>query len=30
MENVAYRGAFDASDNWTAGWTNWAAENTAY
>lgn len=27
---VAYRGAFDASNDWTAGWTNWDAENTKY
>lgn len=30
FENVAYRGAFDATNDWTAGWTNWSAETTAY
>lgn len=30
MENVSYRGAFDGSNNWTEGWTTWAAENTEY
>jgi len=28
--NVAYRGAFDASTDWTQGWTNFAPENTTY
>jgi hypothetical protein len=27
---VTYRGAFDGSNDWTAGWTNWAAESTDY
>jgi hypothetical protein len=27
---VTYRGAFDASNDWTAGWTNWDAEQTKY
>lgn len=30
FQSVAYRGAFDASNDWTAGWTNWDAENTKY
>lgn len=30
FKSVAYRGAFDASNDWTAGWTNWSAETTAY
>lgn len=25
-----YRGAFDATTDWTKGWTNWAAESTEY
>lgn len=28
--SVAYRGAFDATNDWTAGWTNWDAEQTKY
>jgi len=28
--NVSYRGAFDASNNWTADWTTWAAESNEY
>lgn len=28
--SVPYRGAFDASNDWTVGWTNWDAENTKY
>lgn len=27
---VAYRGAFDATTDWTAGWTNYEAESTKY
>ena len=27
---VTYRGAFDATNDWTAGWTNWDAEQTKY
>lgn len=27
--NVAFKGAF-GTDNWTAGWCNWDAQNTAY
>lgn len=30
MENVSYRGAFDGSNDWTKGWTTWAAEDTQY
>lgn len=30
FQSVAYRGAFDASNDWTKGWTSWAAESTAY
>lgn len=30
MEDVAYRGAFDGSNDWTSGWANWAAETTEY
>ncbi len=30
LQSVAYRGAFDGSADWTTGWTNWDAENTAY
>jgi len=30
MDNVSYRGAFDASNDWTLGWTNWSAESTEY
>ncbi|SFO30254.1 hypothetical protein SAMN05428949_4860 [Chitinophaga sp. YR627] len=28
--NVTYRGAFDATTDWTKGWTNWSAESTKY
>jgi hypothetical protein len=28
--NVPYVGAFDGSNDWTAGWTNWEAETTNY
>jgi hypothetical protein len=27
---TAYRGAFDGTHDWTAGWTNWDPENTPY
>lgn len=30
FEAVSYRGAFDGSNDWTATWTNFDAENTAY
>ncbi len=30
FQSVAYKGAFDGSADWTAGWTNWDAENTTY
>lgn len=30
FDQVSYRGAFNATDDWTAGWTNWDAENTVY
>ncbi len=30
METVSYIGAFSASDNWMAGWTNFDPQNTAY
>lgn len=30
FQNVPYIGAFDASNDWTTGWTNWDAENTKY
>jgi hypothetical protein len=30
FQSVAYRGAFDGTNNWTAGWTSWDAENNAY
>lgn len=30
FQPVSYRGAFDASNDWTKGWTTWAAESTAY
>ncbi|GAB3830675.1 T9SS type A sorting domain-containing protein [Hymenobacter jeollabukensis] len=30
FENVAYRGAFGPSGNWTAGWTNYNPQNTCY
>lgn len=28
--NTTYRGAFDGTTDWTAGWTTWAAESTVY
>ncbi len=30
MQDVTYRGAFDASNDWTKGWTTWAAESATY
>jgi hypothetical protein len=30
FDNVSYRGAFDGSNDWTQGWTNFAAEDTQY
>ena len=30
FQSVSYRGAFDGANDWTAGWTTWAAESTAY
>jgi hypothetical protein len=27
---VAYKGAFDGSNDWTADWTTWEAELTDY
>lgn len=30
FQMVNYIGAFDASNDWTANWTTWEAENTAY
>ncbi|MGC4059292.1 MAG: hypothetical protein QM743_14415 [Chitinophagaceae bacterium] len=30
LQDVSYRGAFDGSNDWTAGWTNWAPETTNY
>lgn len=30
FENVSYRGAFDGSNDWTKGWTNFAPETTEY
>ncbi len=30
FQSVAYRGAFDTSNDWTKDWTTWAAEETAY
>lgn len=30
FQQVAYIGAFDGTNDWTAGWTNWAAESTQY
>jgi hypothetical protein len=30
FQAVLYRGAFDTANDWTAGWTTWAAENTNY
>ncbi len=30
LDVVSYRGAFDASNDWTSGWANWDPQNTAY
>lgn len=30
LQGTTYRGAFDGSNDWTKGWTNWSAENTSY
>ncbi|GAB3424045.1 hypothetical protein [Niabella aquatica] len=30
FQSVAYRGAFNGSDDWTSGWATWDAENTDY
>jgi hypothetical protein len=30
FQAVSYKGAFDGSNDWTAKWTTWDAENTAY
>ncbi len=30
LENTTYIGAFDASNDWTKGWTTWSAESTVY
>jgi hypothetical protein len=30
FQQVSYRGAFDSSNDWTAQWTTWDAENTVY
>jgi len=30
FEQVAYRGAFGTSNDWTAGWANWDPQNTNY
>ncbi|RQO29953.1 hypothetical protein DBR32_13640 [Taibaiella sp. KBW10] len=30
FQQVAYKGAFDGTNDWTTGWTNWAAETTQY
>ena len=30
FQAVSYRGAFDAANNWMAGWTSFDAENTKY
>ncbi len=30
FEQVAYRGAFDAANDWTAGWANFDPQNTSY
>ena len=28
FEKVTYKGAFDGTNDWTAGWTNWDPQNT--
>lgn len=30
FEVVSYKGAFDGTNDWTAGWANWDPQNTAY
>jgi hypothetical protein len=30
FQAVGFKGAFDGSVDWTANWTTWDAENTAY
>ncbi len=30
FQAVAYRGAFDATNNWLSGWTSFAPESTTY
>lgn len=30
FEVVTYKGAFDGTNDWTAGWANWDPQNTAY
>lgn len=30
LQNVSYRGAFDGTNDWTKGWTTWAAETNTY
>jgi len=30
FDQVAYRGAFGVSTDWTAGWANWDPQNTTY
>lgn len=30
FQTVGYRGAFDGTNDWTLGWTNWEAETTVY
>ena len=30
FEKVTYKGAFDGTNDWTEGWTNWDPQNTLY
>ena len=30
FDKVTYKGAFYGTNDWTAGWTNWDPQNTAY
>ena len=30
FEKVTYKGAFDGTNDWTEGWTNWDPQNTVY
>lgn len=30
FEKVTYKGAFDGTNDWTAGWANWDPQNTEY